>query len=146
MKHLHHSTWLWLGVLAGVGLLLVAMLLPGPALAWFYTDTYAPGRWLAYLEHTAFPASRWFHVLVFAWLALCLCRLFPRQPRWHLAALLLGLAIFGELLQVPVPGRTAGVGDVLDDLVGIGIGLGIDALWRWRRRRRLRRPRVAARN
>ena len=49
MKHLHHSTWLWLGVLAGVGLLLVAMLLPGPALAWFYTDTYAPGRWLAYL-------------------------------------------------------------------------------------------------
>lgn len=140
MKRLHHSTRLWLGVLAGVALLLVAMLLPGSTLAWFYTDATLPGRWLVHLEQTAFPFSRWFHVLVFAWLAWCLCRLFPRQPRWRLAALLLGLAVFSELLQLPIPGRTAGVGDLLDDLVGIGIGLGVDALGRWRRRRRLRRP------
>ena len=141
MRRLHHSTRLWLYVLVGVALLLSAMLLPGSAVAWFYSDATAPGRWLVRLEQTAFPFSRWFHVAMFAWLALCLCRLFPRQPRWRLAALLLGLAVFGELLQVPVPGRTAGVGDVLDDLVGIGIGLGVDALWRWRRRRHLRRGR-----
>ena len=141
MRRLHHSTRLWLYVLVGVALLLSAMLLPGSAVAWFYSDATAPGRWLVRLEQTAFPFSRWFHVAMFAWLALCLCRLFPRQPRWRLAALLLGLAVFGELLQVPVPGRTAGVGDVLDDLFGIGIGLGVDALWRWRRRRHLRRGR-----
>ena len=135
MRRLHHSTRLWLYVLVGVALLLSAMLLPGSAVAWFYSDATAPGRWLVRLEQTAFPFSRWFHVAMFAWLALCLCRLFPRQPRWRLAALLLGLAVFGELLQVPVPGRTAGVGDVLDDLFGIGIGLGVDALWRRHRRR-----------
>ena len=144
MRRLHHSTRLWLYVLVGVALLLSAML-PGSAVAWFYSDATAPGRWLVRLEQTAFPFSRWFHVAMFAWLALCLCRLFPRQPRWRLAALLLGLAVFGELLQVPVPGRTAGVGDVLDDLFGIGIGLGVDALWRWRRRRHLRRGRGPSR-
>ena len=145
MRRLHHSTRLWLYVLVGVALLLSAMLLPGSAVAWFYSDATAPGRWMVRLEQTAFPFSRWFHVAMFAWLALCLCRLFPRQPRWRLAALLLGLAVFGELLQVPVPGRTAGVGDVLDDLIGIGIGLGVDALWRWRRRRHLRRGRGPSR-
>ena len=84
MRRLHHSTRLWLYVLVGVALLLSAMLLPGSAVAWFYSDATAPGRWLVRLEQTAFPFSRWFHVAMFAWLALCLCRLFPRQPRWHL--------------------------------------------------------------
>ena len=75
------------------------------------------------LDQTAFPFSRWFHMLVFAWLTVCLCALFPRLRYWQVTAILLGLAVAGELVQIPVPGRTAGVGDLVDDLLGIGLGL-----------------------
>ena len=130
MRRLHHSTRLWLYVLVGVALLLSAMLLPGSAVAWFYSDATAPGRWLVRLEQTAFPFSRWFHLLIFAWLTVCLCALFPRLRYWQVTAILLGLAVAGELVQIPVPGRTAGVGDLVDDLLGIGLGLAVVAVVR----------------
>ena len=69
-------------------------------------------------------------MLVFAWLTVCLCALFPRLRYWQVTAILLGLAVAGELVQIPVPGRTAGVGDLVDDLLGIGLGLAVVAVVR----------------
>mgnify|MGYP003583625286 FL=1 len=122
--------WLIVLLVAGVVLMFTAMLLPGAALAWFYNDAHALGRVLIGLDQTAFPFSRWFHMLVFAWLTVCLCALFPRLRYWQVTAILLGLAVAGELVQIPVPGRTAGVGDLVDDLLGIGLGLAVVAVVR----------------
>lgn len=126
--------WLIVLLVAGVVLMFTAMLLPGAALAWFYNDAHALGRVLIGLDQTAFPFSRWFHMLVFAWLTVCLCALFPRLRYWQVTAILLGLAVAGELVQIPVPGRTAGVGDLVDDLLGIGLGLAVVAVVRRVRR------------
>jgi hypothetical protein len=122
----------WPLVLLGAGLALLAVvtLLPGSVLAtWFFTPSHAPGRALLWLDKTAVPPSRWFHLLVYAWLTLCLARIFPRW-RWRAVLLLLGLAVAGELAQLFVPGRTTALSDVLDDLAGIGLGMALVALAR----------------
>ena len=100
MRRLHHSTRLWLYVLVSVALLLAAMLLPGSAVAWFYSDATALGRWMVRLEQTAFPFSRWFHVAMFAWLALCLCRLFPR-PEQRCSSSTLPVDSAGRIIYSP---------------------------------------------
>ena len=126
--------WLAVALVAGVLLLLTGLLMPVPALAWFYDQTHVLGRVLAYLERSAFPFSRWFHLLIFAGLAVCLCALFPRLRLWQAAGLLLALGVAGELVQIPIPGRNPGIVDLVDDLIGIGLGLAIVALARlWRR-------------
>ena len=123
----------WLMILLTVGLVLLAtgMLLPGPALAWFYSPSHALGRLLGRLEHTAFPFSRWFHMLMFAWLATCLRGLFPRLRAWQVVGVLTALAVAGELAQIPVPGRSPGLDDLRDGLLGVVIGLLLAAALRW---------------
>jgi hypothetical protein len=129
----------WLLLLTFVTLIVLgtALLLPGSALEWFYNDRHAPGRLLILLESTAFPFSRWFHVVVFAWLVLCLRWLYPRLRGWQVAGVLLAGAVLGELVQIPVPGRQASLPDIGDDLLGVAIGL---ALWGAGRAWRALRP------
>ncbi|MFT3755229.1 MAG: VanZ family protein [Pseudoxanthomonas sp.] len=129
----------WLALLAAsMAVLVVAMLLPGPTLEWFYSPSHALGRLLGRLEQTAFPFSRWFHMLMFAWLAACLWGVFPRLRGWQVAGVLLALAVMGELAQIPVPGRNPAWEDLADDLLGIVVGVLLAAAlrgWAGRTRR-----------
>ena len=120
--------WMLGGLLLGLALLLIALVLPSSAIAWFYRDDYWLGRGLISLETTHFPFSRWFHVLIFAWLTMCVRYLFPRLRWWHVGVSMLGIAVVGELLQIPIPGRQAGISDLADDLIGVWLGLMLAAL------------------
>lgn len=127
-------------MLAGVSLLLAGMLLPGSAVSWLHGGDHLLGRLLRGVDPASIWISRWFHVLMFAWLVVCLCGLFPRLRGWQVAAILLGLGVVGELAQIPVPGRTAGVGDLMDDVLGIAVGLAtVVAARRYRKARQQRR-------
>lgn len=122
--------WLAVAFVAGTVLLLVGLLLHGSVLSWFQSDAHWLGRALTGLERTAFPPSRWFHLLVFAWLTVSAWALYPRLRWWQVTGLLLGLAIAGELMQIPVPGRESNIVDIGDNLLGIAIGLVATAILR----------------
>lgn len=119
--------WPLVFTLATLVILLVGLLLPSPALAWFYDRGHLLGRILSDLETTPFRFDRIFHVLIFAWLVPCLAWLWPQLRAWRIVVLLLALAAVGELIQIPVPGRSANLEDWAFDVVGIGLGLPI--LW-----------------
>ncbi len=112
-------------------ILLTALLLPSAALAWFYSKDHLLGQILSYLETTPFRFDRDFHVVIFAWLVPCLKWLRPRLHPWQIAVALAALATVGELIQIPIPGRSASLEDFTYDMIGVGSGL--VALWanRW---------------
>ena len=133
-----------LGLLVALLVLLIAaMLLPGSAVAWFYSDSYALGRVLIWLEQSWFPFSRWFHVLMFAGLTVSAWGLFPALRGWQVAGILLGVGVAGELVQIPVPGRTASVSDLMDDVLGIAIGLAVAAVVEYCFRRYQQRKKIS---
>jgi|GEM_PF-2040474 len=123
--------WIAAGMLLlSVGVLLVAVMLPSYTLSWLRSDYRWLGRPLNWMEGLPVPLDT-VHVLLFAWVTLCVRWLFPRLRWWQVALCMLAVAVATELLQFFAPGREPKMLDVLDDLVGVGLGLGLAAALFW---------------
>lgn len=73
-------------------------------------------------------SDKWLHAITFALLAIWFAGQYAQRSYWKLA---IGLAAFGaliELCQYAVPYRSAQMGDMLADLVGIASGVAIAML------------------
>ena len=123
-------------LVVSVLLVVVAVVLPPGVLSWLRSDYWQLGRPLNWLDMTSSRIDLT-HVVLFAWLSLLACCLWPRTPWWRIALPLLGLAVATEILQWLVPGRTPRWGDVVDDLLGIACGLVLAVPIRWMLRRHL---------
>lgn len=131
--------WLLLALLVGgVALLLLGMMLPGSALKSIRAEVQPLSRLLSWLDHLA-PRLDLVHVLLFAWITLCLRWLMPRLRAWQVALLALALAAGSEVLQLLAPGRRPGLSDIGHDLLGVSLGLVVGWLIR-----AIRRPALAA--
>jgi len=92
----------------------------------------APAVWILVLD----SPDLW-HVGVFAALTTALLVTVPGRPRLCLhTAVLLG--VFLEFVQIFVPGREAGFGDLLYNLAGVGLGFFVCIFFRKLKYRRAR--------
>ncbi len=122
--------WIAAGMLLlGVGVLLLAVMLPSHTLSWLRSDYRWLGRPLNWIEGLPVPLDT-VHVLLFAWVTLCMRWLFPRLRWWQVALCMLALAAATELLQFFAPGREPKIADVVDDLVGVAVGILLAAVIR----------------
>ena len=123
---------------SGVGGLLFGMMLPASTMTAWSAAIGPLSRSLGWLENFAPPLDL-VHVLLFAWITLCLRWVFPRLRAWQVALVALALAAGSEILQLMAPGRGPGLFDVGQDLLGISLGLVIGWLLRAMRRPALAR-------
>jgi hypothetical protein len=123
---------------SAVALLMLGMLLPGMTLKSLRADIAPLSRVLSWLDHLA-PNLDLVHLLLFAWITLCVRWVFPRLRAWQVALLALALAAASEVLQLMAPGRGPGLYDIGQDLLGVTLGLVIGWLLR-----AMRRPALAS--
>ncbi|WP_419177022.1 VanZ family protein [Desulfosediminicola sp.] len=110
-----------------------------------------PGQWISALQLYIHPLWPWpssglasseipIDKVVHASLFLVCGALFVRgwhvlQQHWYLIFLLLLLyAVLTEVIQIFVPGRSASIGDLIADVVGIGVGVGFAVVYLRKRR------------
>lgn len=115
VRHLIHHSRLWQGLLA---LTVLAIL---------YLATAGSPR-----ELPSTGLDKINHLLAFAVLAVQWRLAFPRM---HRIGVILGLLSYGvliELIQLPLPHRSAEGADIIADALGVALGLGVHALLvRW---------------
>ncbi len=115
--------WIAAGMLVlGIAVLLLAVMLPSYTLSWLRADYRWLGRPLNWIEGLPVPLDT-VHVLLFAWVTLCVRWLFPRLRWWQVGLWMLALAVGTELLQFLAPGREPKLADIVDDLAGVALGL-----------------------
>lgn len=120
-------------------LVILAVGLTPDGVRWIRTEVPLANFGLGWLELKSVALNAPHVVLFFAVGLVVACALLPRASLWRvgLAGLLLlaVIAVASEALQLGVPGRTARLVDIRDDLVGgavgLVLGLCLRAVWRW---------------
>lgn len=111
VRHLIHHSRLWQGLLA---LTVLAIL---------YLATAGSPR-----ELPSTGLDKINHLLAFAVLAVQWRLAFPRMRLVGVILGLLGYGVLIELIQLPLPHRSAEGADVLADALGVALGLGVHAV------------------
>jgi VanZ family protein len=125
-------------------LVIVAVGLTPDGVRWIRTEVPLANFGMGWLELQSVGINATHVALFFAVGLVMACALLPGRRLWRAGlcslVLLVVIALASEALQLGIPGRTARLVDVRDDLlggaVGVLLGLCLRTLWRrWRLRR-----------
>lgn len=111
----------WIVLVLSALAIVSGTLAPATAIGWLReTVPYFAALW-DWLD-ASLPGWNPLHVILYAWLALLWWWLASGRLFWRGLLWMAGFSALSELLQRLVPGRSARLSDVLNDLLGIALG------------------------